>query len=96
MSYVRWFLLLVPVVMIAIVAVDAVLGARAEYLNATAIAQGWWRLLRGGAVSSEHAMFLGADRLTPSLRLLAGSALWTLEASIVASVLALPPYWLTA
>ncbi|MCA9609980.1 MAG: hypothetical protein KC619_30495 [Myxococcales bacterium] len=80
---------LLPLVMLAIAAVDAVLGARAEYLNATAIAEGWWRLVTTGAARSSHAMFFGADALAPLPRLFVGTALWTLEAAVVAAVLVL-------
>jgi hypothetical protein len=90
MSYTSWIAFLLPAIMVAIVAVDAGLGARAEYLNATAIVEGWWRLVTTGTPGSNHTMFLGADRLSPSARLLAGTSLWVLEAAIVSAVVALP------
>jgi hypothetical protein len=90
MSYTNWIALLLPAIMVAIVAVDAGLGGRAEYLNATAIVEGWWRLVTTGTPSSHHPMFVGAAELSPGARLLAGTSLWVLEAAIVAAVVALP------
>lgn len=96
MGYMSWVGALIPLVMVTIVGVDAILGGRAEYLNATAITEGWWRLLTTGAASSAHAMFMGAEALAPTARLIAGTALWTLEAAFVAAVLAIPAWWVAS
>ncbi|MCB9763852.1 MAG: hypothetical protein H6739_29045 [Alphaproteobacteria bacterium] len=84
------FLALVALVMAAIVGVDVVLGARAEYLNAAAIVEALARWLTGAAAADGPPLFYGAARLAPGPRLALGVALWTAEALVIASLLALP------
>ena len=95
MSYGTWLFSLVPLAMIVIVFVDAALGARAEYLNATAILEGWVELFRAGAVRSRHSMFLGAEHLAGPARLAVGSGIWILEATAASALLALPLWAVT-
>ncbi|MCB9591108.1 MAG: hypothetical protein H6719_00125 [Sandaracinaceae bacterium] len=93
MSYLSIFGALIPIAMAVIVGVDVILGARAEYLNATAIVEGWASLLRTGVVRSTHVMFWGDAAFGGAARLGLGTGLWALEAAAASALIALP-IWL--
>ena len=73
---------LLPLGMAAMVAVDSVLGDRAEYFNATRLLGAWSHAVRGRGLG-EHTFVVGQDHIGDALSLAAGSALFVVEPAVV-------------
>lgn len=73
-------------VMCLIALVDAALGAKAEYFNAWALLGELGRLVTGQGVGDGRGLFVGAERLGPGVRLLAGLGIWVVEAGGIVGV----------
>jgi hypothetical protein len=73
---------LLPLGMAAMVAIDSVLGDRAEYFNATRLVGAWGNALRGRGLG-EHNFVAGQDHMGDAVSLAAGSALFVVEPAVV-------------
>jgi hypothetical protein len=77
---------LLPLGMAAVVAVDSVLGDRAEYFHATRLLGAWSNTIRGRGLG-EHTFLIGQDHMGDALSLAAGTALFVLEPAVVLAAL---------
>ena len=77
---------LLPLGMAAMVAVDSVLGDRAEYFHATRLLGAWSNTVRGRGLG-EHTFVVGQEQMGDALSLAAGTGLFVLEPAVVLAAL---------
>jgi hypothetical protein len=83
----RTVLVLLPVGVAVMVAVDALLGPSAEYFNALGLLKAWGGVVRGHGV--QHHFLAGQDRLGDAASMGLGTVLFVVEPALVLSVLVL-------
>lgn len=76
---------LLPVGMAAMLAVDHLLGDRAEYFHAGRLLGAWASALRGGGIDDHH-FIVGQEGMNDAAALFAGSAVFVLEPALVLTV----------
>ena len=73
---------LLPLGMAAMVAIDSVLGDRAEYFHAARLLGAWRNTVRGRGLG-EHTFVVGQEQMGDALSLAAGTALFVLEPAAI-------------